>query len=94
MNFLDVLLKLLPFTFKDDSGTHIGIADAGDGIITVFILSLWLIFGWAFRNLLQSKRADDVMVSLLHDELLKHKGSMEDGYNDFVESLNNVVTRF
>lgn len=89
MNFLDVLLKLLPFTHKDGSGTHFGLMalDAADWIITAFILVLWGIFGRALWTLYQSKRADEVMVSLLHDELSKNKGSIEDGYNDFVESL-------
>jgi ABC-type transporter Mla subunit MlaD len=50
-------------------------------------LFLWFIFGIAIYKLWKSKRADEVMVSLLHDELFKRKGSIEDGYNDFVESL-------
>ena len=87
--FGDVLLKLLPFTYKDGSGTHFGwgALDAADWIITAFILFLWFIFGIAIYKLWKSKRADEVMVSLLHDELFKRKGSIEDGYNDFVESL-------
>ena len=53
MNFLDVLLKLLPFTHKDGSGTHFGLMalDAADWIITAFILVLWGIFGRALWTL-------------------------------------------
>ena len=91
MNFLDIVLKLLPFTYKDGSGTHVGwgALDAADWIITVFILVLWLIFGIAIYRLWKSKRADETMVAHFHAALNERKGNMENGYNDFVHELSS-----
>ena len=91
MSFLDVLFKLIPFTYRNDSGTHFGWSelDAADWIITVFTLVLLVIFGWAVYTLRKSTRADKAKVERFYVALSERKGNMESGYNDFVHELSS-----
>ncbi|MGL4767552.1 MAG: anti-phage ZorAB system protein ZorA [Formosimonas sp.] len=89
MEIEDIFFKLLPFTFKDGTGVHFGFSElnAGDWIVTGFIVVLLGIFGWSFRQLRRSKRKDAKTVADLHDLLIEYKGKMSDEYTDFVAKL-------
>lgn len=92
MNFLDIFLKLLPFTYSNHGSTGCGLLhptqmNGGDWIITFFILLLWfvaLLNGWKLRK---SISTDKKMVTQLHDALKKHQGKMQTNYNEFVAEL-------
>jgi hypothetical protein len=92
MDFLDVLQKLVPFTYKDATGTSFGWAslETGDWITTVFILVLLVVSGTAIYKLWRSKQTDELGVSHLHTMLEKHENDMAEGYADFVVKLKQA----
>lgn len=89
MGFGDIAQKILPFTLSDNDGTHFGFThlNAGDWIITLFILLLLGVFTRNLWKLVRSKKADEQMIARLHDALTEYQGKMNTDYNEFVAQI-------
>ncbi len=88
MQILDILLKLVPFTHKDDNGVFFTMnLSFGDWIVTIIEILLIGIFLFTAIRLWYSYKKDLKSANLLSNEtkLLKEKGFTY--YNDFKNNL-------
>jgi len=95
MTTSDILLKLLPFTHKQDNTVTFTInLDLGDWIVTSIELALFLIFFGTIIKLYLSYRKDYKDISFLEKEVVNLKNNGFNYYNSFLENIasNNRIT--
>ena len=95
MTTSDILLKLLPFTHKQDNTVAFTInLDLGDWIVTSIELALFFIFFGTIIKLYLSYRKDYKDILFLEKEVINLKNNGFNYYNSFLENIasNNRIT--
>ncbi len=90
MSGIDIFLKLLPFTYSENSSVQFFFGlRLGDWIITIIICLLWLLFGYGYFKLRKSKKQDEKKINFLLQTLQEYKDKMQTHYEEFLDKLES-----